>query len=167
MSGPCGREPGESPALADAARLLRHRLRSVAELRLRLRGKGYAESAIDDCVARLTRAGFLDDRKFALAFVRDGVQLQQRGAARLRRELRAKGVADELIDEALELALPAGRADEVAAAVAAKYAPRLAGLPPLKAKQRLAAYLQRRGFGMDQIAPLLEQYLGDEPEAES
>lgn len=152
--------------MADAARLLRHRLRSAAELRGRLRDKGYADSAIDACLERLTRSGFVDDRRFAIAFVRDGVQLQQRGADRLRRELRLRGVADELIDEALAVALPAEREAELADEVAAKYARRLVGLPPMKAKQRLAGYLQRRGFTMDQIRPLLERYAAGDGEAD-
>ncbi len=124
----------ESPAVADAVRLLRHRLRSTAELRGRLQEKGYAEATIEACLTRLAAAGFLDDRRFAVAFVRDGVQLQRRGSARLRRELRAKGVAEDCIDEALALELPVEREAELAEAVAASTRAHRR-LPPLKARR--------------------------------
>jgi regulatory protein len=152
----------ESPVFRDAARLLGHRLRSSAELRQRLRDKGYADHVVEPCLARLARAGFLDDQRFAVAYVRDGVNLQRRGAARLRRELQGKGVADELIDAALELVLPAEREAALAEELVAKYAARVRGLPPFKARQKLAGYLQRRGLTMESIWPVLDRFGGDD-----
>ena len=152
----------DSLILRDAARLLGHRLRSTAELRGRLRDKGYAESAIEACLARLARAGFLDDRRFAVAYVRDGVNLKRYGAARLRRELRAKGVAEDLIEAALQTELSPERETALGEELAAKYAPRVVGQPTRKARQKLAGYLQRRGLTLDQIRPLLERFVPDD-----
>jgi len=81
--------------------------------------------------------------------------------------IRDRGVAEDCIDEALALELPVEREAELAEAVAAKYAPRIAGLPPLKARQRLAGYLQRRGLTMDQIRPVLDRYVGGDGSDES
>jgi regulatory protein len=54
----------------------------------------------------LTDRGWLDDRRFALSYVRYRAQTGRYGRRRIERELRRRGVAGEWIGEALADALP-------------------------------------------------------------
>ncbi len=59
---------------------------------------------------KLTAQGFIDDARYAGAFVREKIRLAGWGARKIRTALRAKGVADAAIDAALaETDDPEGR----------------------------------------------------------
>lgn len=141
-----------------AARLLNQRLRSTAELRAALLGDGHLESAVEAVIARLSDLGLLDDARFAAAYVRDGVNLRSNGRFRLRRELRALGVDEPLIDQTLDEHCPPELEQSTIAAVAAKRAARLAGLPTEVARRRLAGQLERRGFAAELVAAALDRH---------
>lgn len=149
----------DDTATRDAAlRLLAYRRRGTAELHRALRQRGFADSSIERVIGRLVQAELLDDRALAVAFVRDGINLRQRGRARLRRELLALGIAAELADQALAQEYPAARESELASDLAAKQASRLAGLPIQSARRRLSGFLQRRGIAVETIHDLLDRH---------
>ena|SRR5579875_1795912 len=129
-------------ALDTALRLLTYRPRSVAELRGRLAAKGYDPGTVAAVVARLQALGLLDDTTFARFWVEQRQRFRPRGAAALRAELRAKGVAPATVAAAL------ADTDDVEAACRAGRARRraLAGLDRATFQRRLGTYLQRRGF---------------------
>ena len=63
-----------------------------------------------EVLRKLTAQGFIDDARYAGAFVRDKIRLAGWGARKIRTALRAKGVADAAIDAALaETDDPEGR----------------------------------------------------------
>jgi regulatory protein len=149
-------------AKEDAYRLLGFRARSEKEIADRLGRKGYEEEVVAEVLAALRAHGYVDDAAFAEAWVsaRGGT----RGRRALAHELRQKGVAPEVaartIDEAKDE--EAERAAAYAAAV------KKVGSRPADqsraARARLAAFLQRRGFGWDVIRPALRDLYqaGDE-----
>jgi regulatory protein len=135
---------GAERTLADAHRLLAHRARSRAELAQRLRAKGHGQAVVADVVERLTTQGLLDDRAFATAFVADKRRLGGWGAGRIARELGRLGVADTLVQGALDGA--DDQADELTRAlqVLARRGPARA---PLDAdRKRAYDHLLRRGY---------------------
>ena len=79
---------------AAAMRILGHRFNSVAELRLKLRAKKFERDIIDETLERLRREKWLDDERFAGAFVRTR-QNKRIGSRRIERELAAAGVDRE------------------------------------------------------------------------
>jgi regulatory protein len=94
-----------APLTAKANRLIEQRDRSVAELRRRLTDsldEGDDPALVDAVIDRCLRAGMLDDARFAHEWVRQRAANQRRSVAVLRRELREKGVAAPVIEEALE-----------------------------------------------------------------
>lgn len=143
-----------------ALNLLSYSARTRAELRRRLRQKGFRPARIDPCLDRLEEKGFIDDEAVAASFIRDRLRHRPRGKVALSSELRAKGVAREIIDEAIDHVFDAERTDDVriARTVAEKWAARQsrdvldalvsADKPDerTKARRRLVAYLGRRGF---------------------
>lgn len=84
-----------------AIRILRYRFNSEAELRRKLRAKKFEKDDIDMAIARLHREKWLDDERFAGAFVRTRAN-KRVGKLRIRRELQAAGVDDSTTEKALE-----------------------------------------------------------------
>jgi len=152
-------------ALEAAFRLLAYRPRSRVELERRLRRSSHPPAAVEAALTRCDELGYLDDRSFALAFVRDRLKLSPRGRRVLLVELRQKGVAQEDAATAIEEAfaeLDVGEA-EFAHQVAKKRARSLAGLAQPVARRRLTAYLARRGFPPAAIREAVLQALADLP----
>jgi regulatory protein len=83
-----------------ALRILNYRFNSEAELRRKLVRKKYAEAEIDDAIAKLREEKWLDDERFAGAFVRARTS-KRIGPGRIRRELSAAGVDRETAAHAL------------------------------------------------------------------
>ena len=74
-----------------AMRILAHRFNSEVELRRKLQGKKFEAVDIDTTVARLRDEKWLDDERFAGAFVRTRSN-KRVGKLRILRELKAVGV---------------------------------------------------------------------------
>ncbi|MFN3284730.1 MAG: regulatory protein RecX [bacterium] len=124
--------------------LLAVRPRSARELFQRLARVTDAKLA-SQVVSELERRGLVDDRRFALEWVRSRQASRGLGPARLRFELLRKGIAREFAEAALR---EAGAEEEaLAVEVARRQLPRYARQPPEVAVRRLAGYLARRGFG--------------------
>ncbi|MCX2727492.1 RecX family transcriptional regulator [Thermomicrobium sp. 4228-Ro] len=149
-------------AMDIALRALASRPRSEAELAQRLRQEGTAEDIVAEVLSRLRHLGYLDDRAFAEAWVTQRRRFSPRGAAALRRELRVRGVAPEIIDAVV------GNDSvddlEAARAVAQKHWHRLQRLDRAVAERRLIGVLQRRGFSWSVIHRVVKSLLEAEGE---
>lgn len=125
-----------------AARYLSYRPRSEAELRQRLAQRGFETDAVEKVLARLKEQGLVDDGGFARAWRDNRQLLQPRSRQLIRRELRQKGVAEDIIEGAV------GNLDDGESAYQAAVV-RLRSLPRddyQAFRRRLGGYLQRRGF---------------------
>ncbi len=142
-------------AKEDAYRLLGFRSRSEKEIADRLRRKGYEDPIIAEVVASLRAHGYVDDATFAESWVR--ARGGTRGRRALAHELRQKGVDAEIAAETLEAAKDDEAELDAARAAAVKKVGERPADQSREAKARLAAYLQRRGFGWDVIRPVLAQ----------
>ncbi|MDQ7857372.1 MAG: regulatory protein RecX [Armatimonadota bacterium] len=142
-----------------ALRLLRRRLRSRVELEAALRRRGAPPDAVLAVVGELRRLGWIDDARFARAWIRDRLALRPCGARRLRAELRRRGVSAQVIAEALAELLPFEMEDDLAVAQARSRLGRLRALSPEAARRRLAGWLARRGYPAEVIARALRHLL--------
>ena len=141
-------------AQESALRLLELRARSSKEIEQRLRDKGYEDEVIAATITKLAALGLIDDADFARQWVESRSRARPKGARLLRSELAQKGVAKGEIDEAVAQVTPEDEAEMACRALAPKVGRR--SLPTSKLErraeyQRLAAFLQRRGFGWDAI----------------
>jgi regulatory protein len=127
-----------------ALRLLAVRWRSRVELERRLKLAGFQAEDIAAALEDLTRAGLIDDARFARAMVADRASQRLSGDRAIRTALFQKGVSPEVAAEAME---GAGEECERALALARRRAPRLAGADPAASFRRLYGLLLRRGFG--------------------
>jgi regulatory protein len=139
--------------LDKALDLLAVQSRSSRDLRIRLRRAGAADSDITWAVDRLVAQRFVDDAAYARQVARSKVLAGGVSRRKVVTALRRKGVSAETADEAIDATLSEVDLDEEGAALAAaeKRVRALRSLDPAKRKQRLYAFLARRGFESDVI----------------
>jgi len=136
--------------------LLKFRLRSEKELSQRLKNKKFSSGVIKKVISFLKEKSFLDDQEFARSWINCRSK-KPFGPRRLRQELRLKGVDQDIIESELARITEAYPEEELVLRLARKRFEKLSDIEPLKAKQRIYAYLLRRGFSIDVIRDTLEQ----------
>jgi regulatory protein len=134
--------------------VLSYRPRSIAELRQKMTAKGYSEAVIDMVIERLTQSGLLNDTTFAQAWVENRSAFHPRSRRALTIELHRKGVTDEVIAQTLG---ETGNEEEMAYQAAQPKARKLAGLERIEFRNKLGAFLGRRGFSFDTISPVINR----------
>jgi regulatory protein len=137
------RELRRSVALVRATRALERRDRPARELDARLRAAGVAHATRADVLDTLTRVGLVDDERFARS---RAAALAERGwgDAAIRADLDARGIAVELVDDAVATLDPEPER-------AARVAGQRGGGP------RTARYLAARGFDPDVVGSLIAE----------
>ena len=134
-----------------ALALLAGRDFSRHELAVRLRRKGHATETVEAVIAGLEHEGLLREARYVEQFVGQHVR-RGHGPLRIRMELREKGVAAEVVDQALD----AAGADWVQVAREVrrrKFGPAFPADARTRAKQ--ARFLQYRGFSSTQTRAAL------------
>ena len=139
-----------SDCYAAALRILGYRFNSEAELRRKLAAKRFDEATIAATLARLREEKWLDDERFAAAFVRTRV-LKGIGRLRIRGELRAAGISEEAAERALRENTD-GEEERLRAAYE-KLVRRLGE----EQRDKIAARLQRQGFELGAILNYLRR----------
>ena len=82
-------------------RLLKIRFRSEKEVRDKLGQKGFSEPTVDEAVGYFRSIGLIDDRQFARRWIASRLN-KPFGVHRIRFELKEKGIAPEIIKQALD-----------------------------------------------------------------
>lgn len=91
-------------ALAALMRLCARAEKSTGDARRLMRGWGLAEQDAEKVLDRLVRDRFIDDSRYADAFVREKLRLSGWGAYKIRTALQRKGIERSIIDGALSQA---------------------------------------------------------------
>lgn len=134
-----------------ALRILHHRFNSEAELRRKLRSKQFEKTDVDATIARLHKEKWLDDKRFAGAFVRTRAN-KRVGKLRIRRELQAAGVSEGTAAQALTDNVDPEREGEAMRELCVKRARVLVRrngaeyLETEEAQTKLISYLLARGY---------------------
>ena len=84
-----------------AMRILMRRAHSVYEMKTKLLRKADSELLAQVVLARLKESGKLDDSRYAKQFTRQRSEVRKQGKFRIARDLRARGVPDRHINEAI------------------------------------------------------------------
>jgi len=161
----------DAQALLDAVRrtrvldkaldLLAVRARSVRDLRIRLRRAGAVDGDITWSIDRLVRQGLLDDAAYARQVARAKVVGGGVSRRKVVTELRRRGIPADAADEAIDATLTEVDLDEEGAALQAaeKRLRALRSLEPAVQRQRLYAFLARRGFESDVVRRVIASVL--------
>lgn len=155
---------GVSRAMAEAHRLIDHRMRTRRELAVRLRSKGRPDEVIDQVLDRLEHAGLIDDGRFARLWIDERLRRRPAGLSLLRRELRQKGIDAEVVEAALEESASREGESERAYEALRRQSHRYARLDRDAAHRRMVAFLGRRGFGQAVIYQVVHRVLDETEE---
>jgi len=133
-------------ALDLAYRYLGRRARTVREVRQHLELKRVEPVTIDDAIAALSDAGYLDDSDYARRFAEDRRSLDFWGRERIERKLQAVGVPAEHVRAALELQDVADEREAAIDALQRRYP-----TPPASPRERERAlgFLVRKGYAAE------------------
>jgi regulatory protein len=134
--------------------VLSYRPRSIAELRQKMAAKEYTEVVVDMVIERMTQNGLLNDSQFAQAWVENRSAFHPRSRRALSMELHRKGITDEVIGQTLS---ESGNEEEMAYQAAQRQAKKLAGLERFEFRNKLGAFLGRRGFSFETISPVINR----------
>ncbi len=135
---------------------LSRRDHSAKELLIKLRQKGYKESA-EYAVEKLQSEGYVDDERFARMYVRELINLKKYGRRRIEQELYRKGVDREIISLVLEET--EFDEDELCALINRKY---IRYLSDEKGIKKTVSSLMRMGYSFSEIKSALNKIAEDE-----
>lgn len=145
-----------------ALRILKYRFNSEAELRRKLRSKRFEKDDIDGAIERLRVERWLDDGRFAGAFVRTRSN-KRVGKLRIRRELQAAGVSDDAAKQAIAENVDPEKEHESLTALCAKRMRNLVrkhGEDYVKTgegRANLAAYLVAQGYDIALVRQVVQE----------
>ena len=148
--GEAARDPARIQA--SALRLLARREQSTQELTAKLLARGFEPGSVAEVVSALAAKNLVSDARFVEEFVAARLR-RGAGPAKIREELRGRGVAEELVEDALDV-----HSDEWTTTAAAVRRKRFGAALPRDYAERAqqARFLQQRGFSTDQIRQVLK-----------
>ena len=147
-----------------ALRILNYRFNSEAELRRKLRSKNFEKDEIDATIVRLHREKWLDDERFAGAFVRTRAN-KRIGTRRIVRELQAAGIDHSAAEEAVAANVEPEREREALVELGRRRARVLVRrhgeefLSTADGRNKLAGYLLKQGYDAALVREALKEIL--------
>ena len=140
-------------AMDTVVRQLSYGPRSVHELQDRLKRKSFEPEIIDATIARLKELGYVDDEAYARSWAESRRASTPRSGRLIASELRLKGIAPEVANEATS----AISDDDAAYEAASGRLRSLRGLPYKKFRERLGRFLTSRGFDYGVVRETIER----------
>lgn len=145
----------EKKVLESALNFLSYRARSEKELFTRLTQKEYPNDFIIKAISYCKEYGYINDKEFALSFIRDKTNLNKYGPKKLRYELYKKGVSQNIIDEVL---IPDKDSEyEMALELGLKKITRYKNDNKDAVYRKLGGFLQRKGYSSDIVYKVLRE----------
>jgi regulatory protein len=129
-------------------------MHTVHEIRAGLKKRGFRAEVAEEVVAEMVRLKYVDDRQFANIWISSRVAVRLHGRLRLARDLKQKGVPEEIIREAMVQSLTVEEEVNCARKAAEKKARTLRSRG-VKARAALYRHLSSRGFTADVVRAAL------------
>ncbi len=142
-------------AFQKAMQFINYRPRSVDETRRRLGEKGFSEEVVEATLSRLLEKSWLNDLDFCRQWIENRNTFRPRSDRLLSYELRLKGVADDVITQALEKY--GGDQIELAYQAGIKKAKQCRHETRLDFLKKVGGFLGRRGFNYGIVKPTVER----------
>lgn len=132
-------------ALNRAAALCARSEQAASDVRGKLLRWGLTPQQAQEVIDRLIDGGYLDDERYARAFVNDKFKFNGWGRIKIAYQLRAKGISQDCIDEALTLIDDESYEQALLQLLTAK-ASTLRGKEPQQARAALQRFATGRGY---------------------
>ena len=134
-----------------ANRLLGFRMRSIFEMKRRLKEKDFDQEEIDYTIQNLINKNFLNDEEFGRAFVKEKVQNKKIGPRALKKEIYQHNLPTELMESLIQEVYDEYNPKALIELHLAKKRIKKKTLINKKDKKRLTDFLIRKGFYWDSI----------------
>jgi regulatory protein len=146
-----------SRAKQKALNLLKFHDRTEAELTRRLKEEGYPEQILPKLFQYLSEYGYLNDARYAANYIRSRITLKSKLV--ITEELTAKGIGKDIIRDIFRTEYEELKEDPELFAIrkAIRKKVRDVSLLNREEKQRLMAYLYRKGFTTGNIRKVMEE----------
>lgn len=122
---------------------------------------GVADDEARKVLSQLQNERFIDDARFAEAFVRDKLNLSGWGAYKIKMSLRAKGVSREIIEEVVAPMIEATDMKERLEDIMQRKLRTLKYSSPYDAKSKLIRFAASRGYDMEQAVECASKLIKD------
>jgi len=146
----------QSVAFSKSLDFLSSRMRSEAEIKKYLAGKGYLPLTIENTISKLKEYSYINDEEFANQLIRSYPSL---GQAALKQKLIQKGVPQNTIKSFLE-SIDAESEEEKAEIIAKKYLKNRINSKNIK--QKLNNHLISKGFSFEIASKLTKKFTAEE-----
>jgi regulatory protein len=160
-------ESGEAPSDPEnvarilVLRRLDHAPRTRVELERYLTQRGIPDDAATTVLDRFTEVGLIDDLAYARGWVTSRHGTRGLGKRAVAQELRRKGVAEDIIAEALD-PIDADQERARALQLARSRYPQVMGLPYATQVRRLMGALTRRGYDVGLASAVVREVISEE-----
>jgi len=148
----------KNKALAQAMEYCARSERCTRDTKIFLESIGTNDDDIDAILIQLKKENFLDELRFARAYVNDKYRFNSWGRKKISYQLRAKGVQSEIITQALEVLDPDEYYENLKEQLAKKSAS-VKGGSYYEKKAKLTRFAAGRGFEMDLIFDAIDEVL--------
>lgn len=137
-------------ALQSLMRMCARSERSSGDALRLMKRWGVADDEAKKVLARLRAERFIDDARYAEAFVRDKINLSGWGAYKIKMTLRTKGVSREIIDEVVAPMLAETDMTERLEEIMRRRMRTLKYSSPYDAKTKLIRFAASRGYDVEE-----------------
>ena len=140
-----------------ALNLISYRQRSIKEVRINLKMKGYEDIYIEKAIDYCKEQNYLNDEDFSNSFIKDKQNLNKYGSKRIKYELINKGVSKDILEKVLQI----DPEDEysIALSLAEKKIKAYSGQDRNSIYGKLGGFLQRKGYPYDIVKKVLNEVL--------
>jgi len=138
---------------------LSYRIRTVAEIKKKLKSKHISELSINKILVHLEEIGLTNDAEFARQLVNEKIKRKPIGKKLLKQKLFEKGVPKQVGEEVLDKAFTEIDEKDLALENFNKYFPKLKTKDPAERKKKTFDFLARKGFDYSVINEIIRKYI--------
>ena len=133
--------------------LLSFRMRSSAELTLRLKQKGHNLEQISVILEELKSKGYVNDFEFATLFIKDCVERKKLGRMAVLNQIHRHQIPNEVLDPILDLFYDKNPTDDLISSIILNFMKNRKS--SFKERERLVGHLKRKGYSWADIEPVV------------
>lgn len=132
------------------------------DMQRKMRNWEMPEGARERVVEKLLKERFIDEARYAHAFVRDKFRYNHWGKVRIQQELRLRNIAQLLIDDALQENIPQEDNLSTLKDLIEKKRPTVKGRSQYEVKGKLIRFAVSKGFSIDDVMKVVGDLDKDE-----
>ena len=136
----------------DAAyRLLGYRMRSIYEMKIKLKSKGFSSNEVENVINKLEDLGYLNDEQFAETLAREKISNKKVGPIFVQSELKKHNIEQAMIDKIIKNAYQEHKILELIKFHINKKIKSNSSMLQFAEKKKIDSLLYRKGFLWDDI----------------